>query len=229
MLLNGGRLRDGSSEAVASLGSSREDGLDLAVGASGLEAGGDGIAEGLEVGALAGQVLDAGAAVGGGDVGEALVAALGHALEGEVDAAGGNGGDGDGGAGGANGGGAGGDAEAAAGRGVGVAVGAGRGISRDGSRGGGDLAGLDLTGNDGGARGDEDGGGDGAGGRSHDNGLEGRAVGRAGGKGREAGTGASHLAVAVVAGAGTLLDDGGEAEAGEGEDDGGLHLEGLSV
>lgn len=55
--------------------------------------------------------------------------------------------------------------------------------------------------------------------------LELRAVGAAAGKGEEASAGAGDLAVAVVAGAGTLLDNGAQSQGGEGENGSGLHCE----
>lgn len=67
------------------------------------------------------------------------------------------------------------------------------------------------------------------GGRGDGLGQEGRAVGRAGGQGRETSAGTGDLAVAVVAGASTVLKNVAEGQAGEGEDDGGLHFDGLEL
>lgn len=64
-------------------------------------------------------------------------------------------------------------------------------------------------------------------GRGGDDGqLEAGAVGLARGEGQEAGAGTGDLTVAVVASAGTLLEDRAEGKASEGEDDGGLHFDG---
>lgn len=63
--------------------------------------------------------------------------------------------------------------------------------------------------------------------RSRGDGLtdEARAIRRPGSKVGETGTGSGNLTVAVVAGASTLLNDRAKSQAGERENDGGLHFQ----
>jgi hypothetical protein len=140
------------------------------------------------------------------------------------------GGDGDGGSrgrGGSSGGGSG-DAPARAGLGVLANVGAGSGVGGDVGR---DLGGSAVL-KTGGALelgglasldGDGDSGGDSVG---DDGGqLEAGAVGLAGLDGQETSTGTGDGTLAVVAGAGTLLENGGHGGGNKGENNGSLHLE----
>ena len=118
------------------------------MGASLNDTGGDLSAESLEVGALAGKIIETSATVVGVQAEEAVIGAGRDGSDGTARAGGGNGGDGAGDARSTNGGGIGrGDTKAAAGSRVRRAVIAGRGVCRDSSGGGGDLADLDGAGN----------------------------------------------------------------------------------
>ena len=227
--------------------------MDVVLSSDGADRGHAGGHEALNNGivlrvALALKVIG-GAAGSGGALGPAVRGTGGRGGGSVARAVSGDGGDGGVGPAGAYGGGPGGDAEAFAGRGVGGIVAARGGVGRDCRLRGGNLALLDLNGallgsgtlglpgNDGddalparryyqalpwgwdmadldlpGDTGDLDL-------------LELRAVGAAAREGQEASLGAGDLAVAVVTGAGTLLDDRAQSQGGEGENSSGLHCE----
>ena len=207
--------------------------------------------EGLEVGALAGKVIKATAAIAGVKLEEAVIGAGWDSGDGAASAGSGNRGNGGRDTGSADSGSiGGGDAQAAAGRRVLRAIIAGRGIGGDGAGSDGDLANIDGSGNNlvtraaGGLR---DEGSHSAGAkkkamsvqsalhmsrnediprsRSDCQTNEAGAVGRARGKVGKSGTSSSNLTVAIVAGAGTLLNDRAQSQAGEREDDGSLHFQ----